>query len=283
MVKKMTPPSANQGTSAKPSAQGDNAKKLIVLISMILIGILIIAYKTNVEYWSDQFIAFNQYLFGASIALIVLLFIVVFLDLKRNLKREFIGTLVFSMGALIISLFYARIYFSMDALGENGVPFIAIGAVLMVLGSLFLMRTGGFIGASLVGLIILLLLSAVHMMDTRELIQFDNNAIQLLNLSIICIVVSFMLLVYNDLKFFYLAKLIQEERKFRKKKDYKTALVYCEKAIRIYPNFATAWNNKGNVLVNLGKKKDALQCYKKALDINPNYKPAMRNIKLIEG
>jgi tetratricopeptide (TPR) repeat protein len=266
MVKKMTPPSANQGTSAKPSAQGDNAKKLIVLISMILIGILIIAYKTNVEYWSDQFIAFNQYLFGAS-----------------NLKREFIGTLVFSMGALIISLFYARIYFSMDALGENGVPFIAIGAVLMVLGSLFLMRTGGFIGASLVGLIILLLLSAVHMMDTRELIQFDNNAIQLLNLSIICIVVSFMLLVYNDLKFFYLAKLIQEERKFRKKKDYKTALVYCEKAIRIYPNFATAWNNKGNVLVNLGKKKDALQCYKKALDINPNYKPAMRNIKLIEG
>ena len=85
------------------------------------------------------------------------------------------------------------------------------------------------------------------------------------------------------MKFFYLAKIIQDERAARGKKKYNEALKYCDKAIRIYPYFATAWNNKGNVLINMGKKKDALKCYKKALKINPDYMPAKKNIQLIQA
>jgi tetratricopeptide (TPR) repeat protein len=37
-----------------------------------------------------------------------------------------------------------------------------------------------------------------------------------------------------------------------------------------YPNDATAWNNKGMSLDNLGKHKEAIACYDKALEINPD-------------
>lgn len=280
MVKKTRPANTDSGGTLMKA--GGTAKKMVVILSMILIGILIIAYKVNNEYWSEQFKSYNQYLLGASILLIIILFIVIGFDLKQNLKREFIGTLIFSMGALIISFFYARVYFSLDMLGDDATMFTVIGAVLMVIGTLVLMRFGGYVGMSLVGLLIIFLLATVHMMDTRELIQYDNNALQLINLAIICLVLSFILLVYQDLKFFYLAKLIQEERKSRSKKDYKKALSYCDKAISIYPFFATAWNNKGNVLMNMGKKKDALKCYEKALDINPDYQPAKKNLEMMK-
>ena len=88
-------------------------------------------------------------------------------------------------------------------------------------------------------------------------------------------------MVYNEIKFFYLAKLMREEKSFRSKKEYNKALTYCEKALRIYPFFVTGWNNKGNVLINLGKKKEAIVCYKKALEINPNYAPAKNNLKVM--
>ena len=76
---------------------------------------------------------------------------------------------------------------------------------------------------------------------------------------------------------------MRDEKKLRKKKNYEKALNCCNKALLIYPYFVTGWNNKGNVLVNMGKKKDAVACYKKALDINPDYIPARKNLKQIEG
>ena len=273
-----------KGSMASIFSKGSSAgKKIVVLLSMILIGVLLIIYKGNYEYWGDQFIAYNQYLFGISLFLLIFLIIIVALNIKRILKHELLGTLFFSLGALIISIFYARKYFALDGLGEDAAVFIAIGAIIMVIGTLVLMRTGGFVGVCLVGLIIILLLSLVHMMGGGSLIQFDNNALQLINLSIIIFIVSFLLLVYHELKFFYLAKLMRDEKKLRKKKNYEKALNCCNKALLIYPYFVTGWNNKGNVLVNMGKKKDAVACYKKALDINPDYIPARKNLKQIEG
>ncbi len=258
------------------------AQKLIILFSMILIGVLLIVYKINYEYWAEQFVEYNQYLFGISIVCFILVLLIIAMDLKRIFKYEFIGTLFFGIGALIISLFYARVYFGLDGFGDEGTPFIIAGGVVMAIGTVLLMRNGGFIGATFVGIIIILLLSLVHMIDTRTLIQFDNNALQLINLTIVCFVISFFLLVYHDLKFFYLAKLMQDQRKYRKKKQYNEALKYCNRALLLYPYFATAWNNKGNVLVNMGKKKDAIKCYEKALLIKPDYIPARRNLQQVQ-
>ena len=113
-------------------------------------------------------------------------------------------------------------------------------------------------------------------------ISYNSNTILLINLSVIFFIASFITLVYHDAKFFYLANLIKHGKKLRKEKKYQSALRYCNKSIRIYPNFATAWNNKGNILFNMGKKTDAVKCYKKALSLNPDYLPAKENLKLAQ-
>jgi len=43
------------------------------------------------------------------------------------------------------------------------------------------------------------------------------------------------------------------------------------------PNYSGAWNNKGNALSGLGRHKEAISCYDKALEIDPNYSDAWYN------
>jgi len=49
------------------------------------------------------------------------------------------------------------------------------------------------------------------------------------------------------------------------------ALKCYDKAIEINPNYAKAWFNKGIALSKLGRPDEALKCYDKAIEINPNY------------
>jgi Tfp pilus assembly protein PilF len=55
------------------------------------------------------------------------------------------------------------------------------------------------------------------------------------------------------------------------------AIEYFDKAIKIDPNYADAWNNKGVALKNLGKHNEAIECYDKAIKIDPNYALAWNN------
>ena len=49
------------------------------------------------------------------------------------------------------------------------------------------------------------------------------------------------------------------------------ALGFYDKALKINPNYASAYNNKGWSLSNLGKDEEAIIEYDKALKINPKY------------
>ena len=211
--------------------------------------------------------------------MIVLVFIVL-IDIKSVLKHEILGFIIFAVGALLIILYPARNVFGMGDL-ESGTAFFTLGAIVIVVGSVILMRTGGFVGVTLLGLILNLGVAAFYMFGSSSAIQYNENTRLMIDLSIVFFIVSFLLLVYHELKFFYLAKLMREENNLRKKKKYKEALTFCDKALKVYPNFVTAWNNKGNVLYTLGKKNDAIDCYKKALSLNPNYSPAQTNLKLV--
>jgi tetratricopeptide (TPR) repeat protein len=50
-----------------------------------------------------------------------------------------------------------------------------------------------------------------------------------------------------------------------------------DKAIKIDPNYALAWNNKDLALYNLGKYNESIECYDKAIKIDPNYALARNN------
>jgi tetratricopeptide (TPR) repeat protein len=58
--------------------------------------------------------------------------------------------------------------------------------------------------------------------------------------------------------------------------DYKEAAIDCyDKAIALNPNFAEFYYNKGVVLYNLGKKEEAMASYDAALKLNPGYAQAV--------
>jgi len=60
----------------------------------------------------------------------------------------------------------------------------------------------------------------------------------------------------------------------------KEALSYFDKALQLLPNFDGAWLNKGVVLAKAGRDEEALACYAKAIEGNPNSADAWYNAGL---
>ena len=52
------------------------------------------------------------------------------------------------------------------------------------------------------------------------------------------------------------------------------------KALEIDPKDSTAWNNKGAALMELGRQTQAIDCYNKALEIDPKDSTAWINKQL---
>jgi tetratricopeptide (TPR) repeat protein len=61
------------------------------------------------------------------------------------------------------------------------------------------------------------------------------------------------------------------------KKEYSEAIRWYDKAIKIDPNDASAWTNKGLALDKIGKHKGAIECFDKALQVDPNNPYAWTN------
>lgn len=53
-----------------------------------------------------------------------------------------------------------------------------------------------------------------------------------------------------------------------------------EKALEIDPRYAVAHNNLGSAYYNKGMLDDAITCYKNAIEIDPRYRPARYNLRL---
>ena len=61
------------------------------------------------------------------------------------------------------------------------------------------------------------------------------------------------------------------------KSDYYGSLACFETATRIDPLKPSGWNNEGVVLRELGRYKDAIDRFDKALLLDPNYEEAQKN------
>ena len=66
-----------------------------------------------------------------------------------------------------------------------------------------------------------------------------------------------------------------------KNKDFSVALDFINKAIKINPNFAEAYNEQGNALNELKKLEEAIKSYNNAININPKYADAYYNKALV--
>jgi tetratricopeptide (TPR) repeat protein len=58
---------------------------------------------------------------------------------------------------------------------------------------------------------------------------------------------------------------------------YEEAIQCFDKAIELDPNYAIAWSNKGNALDELGMHNEAIQAFDEAIRIEPNYALAWSN------
>ncbi|MDR1054968.1 MAG: tetratricopeptide repeat protein [Prevotellaceae bacterium] len=60
--------------------------------------------------------------------------------------------------------------------------------------------------------------------------------------------------------------------------------MYClNQVLRINPHNGVAWNNKGELLAQAGQEyyHDALDCFKKAVELHPDYERAKDNYQKI--
>ena len=62
----------------------------------------------------------------------------------------------------------------------------------------------------------------------------------------------------------------------------KEALACFDKALQLLPRFDAAWLDKGVALAQLGREKEALACYEKALEINPHSAHAWYNRGILQ-
>ncbi len=67
---------------------------------------------------------------------------------------------------------------------------------------------------------------------------------------------------------------IDEGIALRDLKRYEEAIAAYDQAIRLDPNYATAYINKGNALNNLKRSEEAIAAYDQAIRLNPNYATA---------
>jgi len=63
--------------------------------------------------------------------------------------------------------------------------------------------------------------------------------------------------------------------------DYKKAIIFLEKAIKINPNYADAHNNLGVLAIKVGNIHKAKKCHEKAIEIDPYHSDSYCNLGLI--
>lgn len=258
----------------------DSFRKGFIILAMLVIGLLLLAYKLNVEYWQDSFGTYTSMVTGISIVLAIIGLLFMFMEMKKFLRHEALGFIVLIISAVIFLLYPGAPVLNIEI--SSGTIFIALGLVFMIIAGIILARSGGYFVPCLVGLAFQIVFTGYYSMMSPDATLFHPNAIIVSNIGIGFLIMSFILMVYQDLKFYYLTGLIKEANRLRKEKKYEEALKYCDKALKIYPYFVTALNNKGNILFNLKKPKEAIEHYNKAIDINPDYKEAQTNLEVVE-
>jgi len=253
------------------------SKEGIIIFSMILTGILALGYYGFEPFWEQNFRLYA----GIMVIVMGIFFLIgllLLISTPHVVRHEMQGFSIFLVGGLILFAIPAGEAFKTSYVSSWFV-IMFVGLLICIFGAFISARTGGFFSIWMLGSAFTLIMAgheAFHwVIFTGHFGPYDTT---LWWVSIMTIVVSFILFVYHQLKFYYLLKLIKDGKELRKKKMYEKALKKVDRALAIYPYFTTAWNNKGNIMVNLKRYQEAMKCYDKCFEINPNYPHVKKNM-----
>ena len=70
-----------------------------------------------------------------------------------------------------------------------------------------------------------------------------------------------------------------KSKELSEKQNYNDALVYLDEAIKLKPDYKEAYNEKGKLLLTIGKESDAIRNFIFATMIDPDYKDAWTNME----
>lgn len=75
----------------------------------------------------------------------------------------------------------------------------------------------------------------------------------------------------------------QQGMKFTESKDWNEAIAKFNDSLKIAPNRPQVYGNLGLCYASIGEVQSALECFDRAIEIDPNYEPALLNRKIVEA
>lgn len=267
-------------------------KERLVTASIIIFIIMVLLFYLPPlnDYWMEEdgnFTLFTAGVFVLFLVLTVLGGIVIYKSGLQALKMEQKGFTIFAVGAILLFTvpFLSGLEIlptGQDFMGPIHIILLLIGIVICLIGMFMMARFGGFFSIWIFGTLFLTVLGFHEAFNVviytgtfgpvDRFLMYEGCGILL---------ASFILYIYSELKFVYLAYKIEEAQGYNDEKEYERAIEVLKHVLTIYPNYPTALNNMGNIYYRMKLYDEAADCYDKVSFINPEYPHTENNMKMV--
>ncbi len=265
----------------------------IVTSGFLFLSVFLIYNSAGEFFTQDSFMSFASNMLGITSLFIILGAIPLLYRIKEVLAYEILPAVIFLIGSLIIIFIPARIPFGVMPDSPLWSPvdiFLAVvGCVFIAISAYMSFYRKRYILTWYIGLITFIFVSAhelFHLVSwTGSFGPYDRA---LATLSLFLIFLGFILYILKLISDYILIRKLpkindlinraQAERKEGKKED---SLLHLRQCKGTYPWNPVAWNNMGNVYMDMEKEDKAEKCYKRALFINPQYEFALNNLGVL--
>lgn len=188
-------------------------------------------------------------------------------------------TSLFAVGVIVLFLAPLRPGHSIRSASDLGsgdmMAWMAVGWTFVALSSALLARKAGFFGPWLLGIAALSIVAWHHGPATGVEYTFRDRVY--ITMSLALLVIGAALHMYH----LYLRTRVHRAIGLRVSGRAREALRIYDAVLRVNPYDEVLWNNKANVLADLGRHDEAVASYGRALSINPFYKVAADNLKQV--
>lgn len=255
----------------------------VVMVSAILFFALFTLYRASEDLWAENF----QYLtLGLTSVSLMIIFIALFSQIHYLIpiiEYEIRIFLIFLLGVVMIMIVPIHESLGLFASGElysgSNVALFVIGSIFVGFSTLLFYFKGGYFLPWLLGVIIFMI-TAFHeffrfVVFTETFGVFDQAT-----------AVSGIILTFIGLFLFVIRKvvniLLSRSENLHREGKLEEAMRYHNLILKLNPYNEVAWNDKGNILFEIGDYEEAIKCYNRALKLDSTYEIARYNLDLLQ-